>query len=497
MSPPRPAIVVSLPARTVSEARRQAAEARDGGAQFAELRLDRWTPSEWARVAELFPAPLPLIATLRSRMEGGEGPNDPVSRKEILETVAAEPFEWIDLEGARDRPLEPAIETRGRRIIRSYHLDERVSEAELRSRLQEASAPNLILKVVLPASFSRVVEQLIPLAEDAVEPRPILLTTGPSGSLWRAWTARLGIPWVFASLPERSAVGSVEPAQIPVDQMAAFFAAPEAPLFALLGHPVAHSRSPAIHQQWIRRAGRTALYLSLDLHSAAEFRLAMEILPSRGFRGANVTHPWKPLAFEGAGERSGDALATGVANCLTFRDGRIVADNTDLGAVQRRLGELKEGGQWDGTNLVVLGGGGAARATLAAAQRIGCTATVLTRRPSQAAALATEFDARVGDLASPERSHLVVHATQVGRTGVEELDLPLASVLSPGGYLLDWVYAPADPRLAEVARAAGANYEDGSRLLVYQAAASFARWWGEPPDPEWIRELVREAGCAA
>ncbi|HXQ48632.1 MAG TPA: type I 3-dehydroquinate dehydratase [Thermoplasmata archaeon] len=496
MSEIRTELVVSLPARTVEDTRLQADEARIAGADLAEVRLDRWSPRERRHVAQLFPSSLPLIATLRSRAEGGEGPDDPAAREEVLITAAAEPFAFVDLESSRDRRLEGPVGDLGRKVVRSSHLTALASTHEVGERLGEGAPSHGVLKVVLPASFARAVRDLLPLLEAAPDPRPVLLTTGPSGSLWRAWAARLRVPWVYVSLPTDSSTGTVEPSQIPVDRLETFLAAPDAPIFAVVGHPVAHSQSPTIHHGWMRRAGRAGLYVLLDIASSEEFRLAMEALPPRGVLGLNVTHPWKRLAYECAANRSADALATGAANCLTFRDGRVEADNTDLGAVQRRLGELKEKCLWDGRALTVLGGGGAARATLAAAQRIRARATVLTRRPAEAESLASEFEALAGHALDPTPADLVVHATDVGRAGGGPLEFPLRSLLSDRSYVLDWVYSPEIPTISESARGAGATYEDGRRLLVYQAAATYGQWWGETPDAESIEEAVREVTCA-
>jgi shikimate dehydrogenase len=497
MSAHRPTIVVSLPARTLVDARRQVEEAGAAGADLAEVRFDRWSPEERERVAELFPSPIPLVATLRSRAEGGEGPDDADAREIVLRDLSHEPFAYIDLEAARDRRLEEPFGALDPHIIRSSHLPTDASGSEVEARLREAPPDRGIVKVVLPASFSRAIGELIPQILGRAEPRPVLLTTGPSGSLWRAWAGRLGIPWVFASLPEGSSPETVEASQIPVDRFSAFLGAADAPIFAVLGHPVDHSRSPKIHQRWMRRSRYVGLYLGLDLSSSDEFHLAIDLLPSRGFLGVNVTHPWKHLAYECAGWRSADALATGTANCLTFREGRIEAENTDLGAMSRRLTELKETALWSGTDLTVLGGGGAARATLAAAQRIGAAATVFTRRPSEAKALATEFDAWAGDPLHPEPAQLVVHATDVGRAGTGALELPLRELLSARSYVLDWVYDPALSTVAAIAGELAAKYEDGRRLLVYQAAASFRQWWGQPPDAESVEESLREVGCTA
>jgi len=497
MSNFRPQVVVTLPARNVPAAREQADAASVAGADLAEVRLDRWPARERGRVGRLFPSSLPLVATLRSRAEGGEGPNDPVTRAAILTSVATEPFVFVDLESARDRGLQSTLRELGRGIVLSSHLPADVSMRELEARLAEGAPAGGLLKVVLPATLSRAVRDLLPLVEGAPARRPLLMTTGPSGSLWRAWAGRLGLPWVFASLPENSTAGAVEPSQIPADRMETFLAAPDAPIFAVVGHPVEHSRSPSIHHGWMRRGGRAGIYVRLDIASADEFRLALEALPPRGVLGLSVTHPWKRIAYDCAGSRSADALTTGVANCLTFRERRVEADNTDLGAVQRRLEELRDLGRWDGRALTVLGGGGAARSTLAAAQRLRSRATILTRRSSDAVGLAAEFDAIAGDPRESVPADLVVHATDVGRAGRGPLEIPLRPLLSSHSYLLDWVYDPDLPTIAEVARTAGATYEDGRRLLVYQAAASYRTWWGESPDEESIAEAIQEVECAA
>jgi shikimate dehydrogenase/3-dehydroquinate dehydratase type I len=497
MSGGRPEIVVSLPARTVEDARRQADAARVAGADLAEVRIDRWPARERGRVSALFPSSLPLVATLRSRAEGGEGPDDPASRDAALMELARSPFDWVDLEASRDRRLEESVRSLGRRVVRSSHLPAEASDRELDERLGESAPKDGLLKVVVPATFTRAVRDLLPRLERSRSPRPVLLTTGPSGTLWRAWAGRGGAPWVYAALPRSSAVEPVEPSQLPADQLGTFLAAPDAPIFAVVGHPVAHSLSPALHHAWMRRDGHPGLYVPLDLDSPEEFRLAVETLPSRGVRGLNVTHPWKQLAFECAGSRRADAIATGAANCLTFEQGAVVADNTDLEAIRRRMDELKEQGHWEGRRLTVLGGGGAARATLAAARELGATALVLTRRRSVADALALEFGAEVGDPAHPEPTPLLVHATNVGRAGAGGLELPLRALLDSRSYVLDWVYSPDVRTLEEVARSSSTTYEDGVRLLVYQAAASYERWWGRPPDPESVEEAVREVGCAA
>ena len=498
-----PVIVVTVPARTAAEAGEEAREAAAAGADLAEVRFDRWPPEELVHLEELFPAPLPLIATFRSRAEGGEGPDAPVERVPVLNQLARLPFRWIDLESERDleEALElPSVEALGR--ILSTHRLAAVSPADWARWVREPSSPGRLRKVVVPAGVGEALRALVPALPPPGETTVIALTTGPSGPLWRSLAGRWGLPWVFASLPERKeaapARAPVEPSQLPVDRLRSYLeAGPRAPLFGLVGHPVLHSKSPALHARWMRRPGRSGLYVPLDISSEGEFVEVLPALVEWGFRGLNVTHPWKKVALAVATEVGPGARAVGVANCLTLRTSEVEAENTDLTAILRRLEELRRDGRWDGRSVSVVGTGGAARATLAAARALRISARVYGRDPQQVAAIAQGFDAEARASAEAEPDGLVVHATDVGRAATGPLEAPLASLLRRGTHLIDWVYAPELPYLREEALRAHATYEEGTRLLVYQAAASFGIWWGEEPEEEELERALAEEGCGA
>jgi shikimate dehydrogenase len=243
------------------------------------------------------------------------------------------------------------------------------------------------------------------------------------------------------------------------------------------------------------RLNRPGLYVPLDFETEREFVDSLDSLNEWGFRGLNVTHPWKTAAIQSATSVTGRAEMCGVANILTFQGDSIEAENTDLAAALRRLEELRRSGQWDGQSLTVVGTGGAARATLAAARILGIDSSVYGRHRDSARELATAFAAHAPESGDATVSSLVVHATIVGRVGAGPLEVPLRPLLRRGGYVLDWVYAPASSEIRRQAESAGATYEDGRRLLVYQAAATFSTWWGEEPVPDAISEALREEGC--
>ncbi|MGI0154746.1 MAG: type I 3-dehydroquinate dehydratase, partial [Thermoplasmata archaeon] len=142
MSARTPQIVVTLPGRTVGEVKLQAEAALRAGADLAEVRFDRWTAEERAGAAAIFPAPLPLVATLRSTAEGGEGADDPYERLREVEGLVALPFRWIDVEEARDDPLARrllGVSSLGR--IVSTHLPNGASTSELEPILARVPPP--------------------------------------------------------------------------------------------------------------------------------------------------------------------------------------------------------------------------------------------------------------------------------------------------------------------------------------------------------------------
>jgi len=501
MNGPIPVLAVTLTARSTEDARHQAEESARAGADLAEIRFDLWPDAEYAGIARLFPPPIPLIATLRSRAEGGEGPDDPRVRSERILGLSRFPFRWIDLEAARDLGLEaelPPPSTLGR--IVSSHFPAGVRPDVWARQLREPVPPGGLRKVVAWSRIGPLLSELLPeIPSPGTEPA-IALTTGPSGPLLRAWSRRFGLPMVFAGPPALATSGSedppVEASQIPIDQLRPFLRAEEnAPLFGLAGHPVGHTRSPRIHARWMARMHHPGLYVPLDFETEGEFVDSLDSLIEWGFRGLNVTHPWKTAAIQAATDVTGRAEMVGVANTLIFHGDSIEADNTDLAAALRRLEELRRSGQWDGHSVAVVGTGGAARATLAAARALGIDASVYGRHRDSAIELAATFDAHAPESGETVVASLVVHATVVGRAGAGPLEVPLKPLLRPGGHVLDWVYAPTSPEIRREVEAAGATYEDGRRLLVYQAAATFSTWWGEEPSTEAITEVLRGEGC--
>jgi shikimate dehydrogenase len=263
-------------------------------------------------------------------------------------------------------------------------------------------------------------------------------------------------------------------------------------LAAVLGFPVAHSRSPAMHNAAFRELGLDWRYVKLPV-PPERFAETVRALPASGYRGVNVTIPHKLAALDLADEASDAARAIGAANTLTFENGRITADNTDASGLLDALEEPPKG------TALVLGAGGAARAAAWALKEAGAQVSVWNRTPERAKELADELQ-----IEAVEQSHeadILVNATAVGldpRTTEEqalrELTLPAASCQLPAAVVIDLVYRAdtTPPPITTWATRAGAHVIDGLEILVRQGARSFQLWTGREPPLDAMRTAVRQ-----
>jgi shikimate dehydrogenase len=252
------------------------------------------------------------------------------------------------------------------------------------------------------------------------------------------------------------------------------------------GWPVAHSRSPQMHNAALAAVGLDDWrYLRLPLPPDL-FAETVRALPAAGFRGVNVTIPHKEAALAVADQASEAARAIGAANTLTFADGVIVADNTDAPGLLAALPFAPVG-----RTVLVLGAGGAGRAAAWAMKTAGAAdVAVWNRAPERAVALAAELGVRAATAPGP--AQIVINCTSVGLhdPAATFKALPLrADELGAGSLVVDMVYRAGGTHLLEAARTRGAGVVDGLEILVAQGAASFERWTGlEAP-----REAMRAA----
>ncbi|WP_424832134.1 shikimate dehydrogenase [Ruegeria sp.] len=260
------------------------------------------------------------------------------------------------------------------------------------------------------------------------------------------------------------------------------------PLAGVIGHPIAHSKSPVLHGHWLKSYGLAGHYIPMDV-TPADLETVLRTLPKAGFVGANVTVPHKEAALRLADHVSDRASVIGAANTLVFReDGSIHADNTDgYGFMQNLRSGAPDWNPPDGP-AVVFGAGGAARAVLQALAEAGVPEILLTNRTrARADHLKEEFGQRItvvdwvqaGNVI--ENAELVVNTTSLGMQGQPELRVPLDG-LQPGAVVTDLVYAPLKTHLLQTAEEAGCTTVDGLGMLLHQAVPGFERWFGVRPE---------------
>jgi shikimate dehydrogenase len=259
------------------------------------------------------------------------------------------------------------------------------------------------------------------------------------------------------------------------------------------GWPVAHSRSPAMHNAALAAVGLAGWrYLRLPL-PPERFAETVRALPAAGFRGINATIPHKEAALAVADAATETAAAVGAANTLTFlADGGIHADNTD---VEGLLASLPVDAA--GATALVLGAGGAARAVVHALHSAGAAdVMVWNRAPERAERLVAELGGRA--VHGPVEAPLIVNCTSVGLQSADDpfKSLPLrADTVGVGSCVVDLVYRPGGTRLLADAERRGAEVVDGLEILVAQGAASFERWTDRTAPRQVMRRAVADAAA--
>ena len=263
------------------------------------------------------------------------------------------------------------------------------------------------------------------------------------------------------------------------------------PRLGVLGWPVAHSRSPAMHTAALRELGLAAQWTYQLLPVPADlFAETVRALPAAGFAGANVTVPHKEAALALADEATAAARAIGAANTLSFDlGGAIHADNTDAPGLLAALPADPRG-----ATALVLGAGGSARAAIHALHEAGAgRVLVWNRTPGRARALARELGAQAVQPPLPAFD-VLVHCTAAGlRQGSDQLkDLPpLADHMSTGMSVVDLVYNASETPLTALARERNVAVVDGLDVLVHQGALSLQRWTGLPAPLAVMRAAAR------
>lgn len=258
-------------------------------------------------------------------------------------------------------------------------------------------------------------------------------------------------------------------------------------LAGIMGWPVEHSRSPALHNFWLAEHQIDGVYVPLAVRPE-RLEQALRALPALGFRGCNLTIPHKQAAMAIVDRIAPVARRIGAVNTVVVAaDGTLEATNTDAFGFREHLRETAPEWQAAAGAAVVFGAGGAARAVIAALAEAGVTdIRIVNRTAEHAERLASDLSGmgpQIEVLPWPQRAAalreagLLVNATSLGMSGQPMLDLDLAD-LPPAAVVVDIVYVPLETPLLAAARRRGNRVVDGLGMLLHQGRPGFESWFG-------------------
>jgi len=444
--------------RTTAELR--AARDRALAADLIELRLDGVSDPDVA--GALAGRSRPAIVTCRPTWEGGRFDGPEQARLKLLGEAIRLGAEYVDVEWkAERRGLPSGSQTR---IILSHHVFDAVPE-DLESRVAAmwAEKPDV---VKIAVGVNRLGECLR--LRDAVRgDRPkVAIAMGDAGLVTRVHPSWMGSSWTYA--------GDAAPGQLPAARLIDTFrvrqTSADTAVYALLGQPLGHSASPAMHNAAFADLGLDAVYVPLESRDPAD---VLSFAEAVGLHGASVTAPLKEALCARVTPSDEPALATGAVNTLRWRGDVVEGRNFDAAGFLAPL--LQRGIRLSGMRAVVLGAGGAARAAAWALRGEGAEVRVAARRREPARALADAMGLAISTWPPEPGWDLLVNATPVG-TWPDTGASPLAAADLSGRLVYDLVYNPRQTRLMSQASAAGLTTIGGLEMLVEQAARQ-CEWW--------------------
>ena len=470
-------LCVTVTADTTAELRTRRDQVKD--ADLVELRLD--TVNDPSAAAALAGRRKPVIVTCRPQSQGGHFQGSEDQRRAILAEALALGAEYVDLEwqGSCADLME---RTGGRRVVLSHH-DFTGIPSDLRDMAKAMLASGAeVVKIAITAS--RVSDCLTLRAIGQQTRVPVaLIAMGEAGIPSRVLAGWMGSCWTYAG-------DGVAPGQISERRLQEEFRfrriGARTAVYGILGKPVTHSVSPAMHNAAFHAARLDAVYLPL---AAADFEDFLTFADAAGLAGVSVTAPFKVNAFERADECDPASRRIQSVNTLRRDGAKYLGCNTDVTGF---LAPLESVMQMRGARAVILGAGGAARSVSVGLTSAGMHVAIAARRQLQAQAVATLTGAAVAPWPpDPASWDLLVNATPVGTSPNSGASpLPDGYPFPSGGLVYDLVYNPPKTKLLDEAAKAGCRTIGGLDMLVAQAQAQFEWWTGRRPSDRVMRDAA-------
>jgi 3-dehydroquinate dehydratase/shikimate dehydrogenase len=510
-------LAVPISATNINQALAQIDSAIASGAEMLELRTDYLNDLSEDMVEKLISqtktnnsASLPIIVTCRDKHQGGANDYPLDLRLKVLTTALKAGVEFIDFEydnflfpQASEKILTALSQNPKARLILSAH--------DFKSKFDNITKlyrhiltlyPAAIPKLVYTANHINDCFDAFDLLQNSSDKR-IVFCMGAAGMISRILAKKLNSFVTFASVDAQSATA---PGQLTVEQLKTLYRYDclneNTELYGIIGSPVTHSLSPAVHNACFAQANLNKLYLSLLVDGDKnEFDQFLKNVTSRHylrFAGFSVTIPHKKNALEYVKQHDGfiEPLAEkiGAANTLRINNAKVSAYNTDyagaLDAITSALNitrdDLKQ------TNVAVIGAGGVARAIVAGLSDAGAKIKIYNRTLKKADKLAAEFDCDSTPLHNLPKldAELLINCTSIGmHPNIDASPLP-SHCHKKDMTVFDTVYNPAETLLLKHAKAAGAKTINGLDMFINQALTQCKRFTNQTADDELMRKIV-------
>lgn len=469
-------------------------------ADLVELRLDYLLDFDYRDVDSLArlleDKLLPAIITCRSIAEGGRKHIEDPMRLRLLVEGARRFADYCDIEAAHydhAASLAPDIS----RLIVSYHNFEETPPDLDAVYDRVTSLPAAAHKIVTRANTITDSIAILKLLDRAYIQRRqlIAIAMGQAGVITRVIGPSRGSFLTYGSLVpgKESATGQPTCEQL-IDLYRVRRLSRDTTITGIIGTPVSHSASPAMHNRAFSELDLDFVYLPLDVSNVEDFIKRLVRHDTReldwNLRGFSVTIPHKTTIIPMLDELDKTARNAGAVNTVVVRGHRLIGYNTDVSGAMTPLEKTIE---LKGERCAVIGAGGAARAVISGLLDRDAVVTVFARNPEKARALLESFDInlqRIDSFAASD-ANVVINTSPVGMRGQNDNESPIPrSALRGRKVVYDLVYTPVETRLLADARAEGCKTITGIEMLVAQGARQFELWTGEKPPIEIMREAA-------
>ncbi|MEN6386335.1 MAG: shikimate dehydrogenase [Phycisphaerales bacterium] len=509
-------LTIPICGKDLESCKEQIGSAVKAGAQMLELRTDYLQTLDTNilknLLAEAKKTALPVIVTCRDAKEGGQNNIPAKIRKNILIDAVKFGADLIDCEFSNFINFEDDIQNvladnKKTKLILSEHNFKEPFEnlAEIYEEMYSVW-PDAIAKTAYNATHINDCFAAFDILHEYGE-KAIAICMGPAGAISRIMAKKLGSFLTFSNL---GGDHQTAPGQVSIELMKKLYRYDamnkETKFYGVIGDPIGHSISPAVHNSCFAAKKMNSVYLPLLVTGGKpEFDTFLNNINSRpwlDFKGFSITIPHKVNALEYAQEKGEYiepvAVQIGAANTLSIgKNGRISGYNTDYTGAMTALTEVMgiSKKELKGKKVACLGAGGVARAIIAGLTDVGAKVTIYNRTLTKAEGLAKEFQCHFADVDKLRKldADIIINCTSIGMSPNDnESPLP-KECIKPSHTVFDTVYNPKETMLLKDAKAAGAKVVHGTEMFVYQAAEQFKLFTQTDCPMEIMRETISKS----